>query len=356
MNFSLSIRERLLRARSDLASGLPIILLDNNKIWAATAVETLSQSQLETFRTLPHFSISVTDWRAKALRLGAYDGDLTRIIPHTMAELYWFHALCDPALDFKYPIKGPFNVLRDGTTHPHRLAIRLCKQAGLLPSVIVGELSFLPSDLTWIKTNDAEQALNQPPSLKLVSTAPVPLKSSKKSQVMVFRGDDGKEHYVILIGERASNRPILSRLHSACFTGDVIGSLKCDCGAQLNTALNMMGAEGAGLLLYLNQEGRGIGLANKIRAYALQNLGFDTVDANHRLGFEDDERNFLIGAELLKILRVKETRLLTNNPAKVEKMRRAGIRVTERIALKVGETRENINYLKTKRNRSGHLL
>ncbi|MFT4620241.1 MAG: GTP cyclohydrolase II, partial [Polaromonas sp.] len=140
------------------------------------------------------------------------------------------------------------------------------------------------------------------------------------------------------------------------FTGDLLGSLKCDCGPQLRGAMAQMGAEGAGILLYLNQEGRGIGLANKMRAYALQDQGFDTVEANHRLGFEDDERDFRIGSDLLKRLGFSAVRLMTNNPAKIEMMSAQGIEVVERVPLKLGETPQNSAYLATKAAKSGHLL
>ena len=135
-----------------------------------------------------------------------------------------------------------------------------------------------------------------------------------------------------------------------------MGSLKCDCGPQLRAALAQMGAEGAGVLLYLNQEGRGIGLANKMRAYSLQDQGFDTVEANHRLGFEDDERDFRLGADILKTMGFSKVRLLTNNPAKITMMENTGIAVTERVPLKVGETAHNRDYLATKAAKSGHLL
>jgi GTP cyclohydrolase II len=175
--------------------------------------------------------------------------------------------------------------------------------------------------------------------------------------VHVFRPADGsEEHYAIEIGSPPRDKPVLARLHSACFTGDVIGSLKCDCGPQLNGALARMGAEGAGVLLYLNQEGRGIGLANKMRAYSLQDQGFDTVEANHRLGFEDDERDFRIGATILRRLGFSAVRLLTNNPRKVGMMQAAGVEVAERVPLMVGENPLNARYLATKAAKSGHLL
>ncbi len=152
-----------------------------------------------------------------------------------------------------------------------------------------------------------------------------------------------------------SLRPVLARLHSACLTGDIFGSVKCDCGPQLHAALARMAEEGAGVLLYLDQEGRGIGLSNKMRAYSLQDQGFDTVEANHRLGFEDDERDFRAGAQMLRALGFSAVRLLTNNPAKVRRMEEAGLRVTERVPLHVGLTEENAAYLATKVAKSGHL-
>ncbi|MCB1350669.1 MAG: GTP cyclohydrolase II, partial [Maritimibacter sp.] len=168
--------------------------------------------------------------------------------------------------------------------------------------------------------------------------------------------DGGEEHYAVEIGRPDRAQPVLARLHSACFTGDVLGSLKCDCGPQLHAALEAMATEGAGVLLYLNQEGRGIGLANKMRAYSLQDQGFDTVQANHRLGFEDDERDFRTGAEILKTLGFHAVRLMTNNPKKVEMMRAAGLDVAERVPLKVGASEHNRDYLATKAAKSGHLL
>jgi GTP cyclohydrolase II len=187
--------------------------------------------------------------------------------------------------------------------------------------------------------------------------AALPTTVSDVGRLHVFRPEDGgEEHYAIEIGKPRRDRPVLARLHSACFTGDLLGSLKCDCGPQLRAALAQMGAEGAGVLLYLNQEGRGIGLANKMRAYSLQDQGFDTVEANHRLGFEDDERDFRIGSKILKSMGFDQVRLLTNNPKKLEMMTACGLTVCERVPLKVGENPYNQAYLATKAQKSGHLL
>jgi GTP cyclohydrolase II len=203
----------------------------------------------------------------------------------------------------------------------------------------------------------ADIPLDLPPSLAEIAAARVPLEVSEAGRVHVFRPDDGaEEHYAVEIGAPDRAAPVLCRLHSACFTGDLIGSLKCDCGPQLRAALGQIGAEGAGVLLYLNQEGRGIGLANKLRAYALQDQGFDTVEANHRLGFEDDERDFRLGATILRALGFSAARLMTNNPKKVAMMQGCGLAVIERVPLKVGRTRFNDAYLRTKAAKSGHLL
>ena len=176
-----------------------------------------------------------------------------------------------------------------------------------------------------------------------------------ETQIVAFRGtDDGAEHVALVVGA-FGGKPPLVRLHSECLTGDVFGSLKCDCGPQLREALRIIGAEGGGVLLYLRQEGRGIGLANKLRAYALQDRGLDTVDANRRLGFADDERDYGHAAAMLRALGIEQVRLLTNNPAKVEGLEVAGVAVAERVAHHMPANPHNADYLATKRKRSGHL-
>ena len=166
----------------------------------------------------------------------------------------------------------------------------------------------------------------------------------------------GKDHVALVLGDINDHSSILTRVHSECLTGDALFSLRCDCGFQLEAALKQIAKEGKGILIYHRQEGRNIGLLNKIRAYALQDQGLDTVEANERLGFAPDERDFTLCADMLRLLNVSQIRLLTNNPEKIKVLEQAGINVTERVPLEVGENPSNEHYLATKANKLGHLL
>lgn len=191
-----------------------------------------------------------------------------------------------------------------------------------------------------------------------VAEAHVPLADAPDARVVAFRAPDaGVEHLAILVGqpEHATGLAPLARLHSECFTGDLLGSLRCDCGPQLRRALARMGQEGSGVLLYLAQEGRGIGLASKLRAYALQDRGLDTVDANRALGWQADERNYLVAATMLHQLGITAVRLLTNNPEKIAALQACGVTVTGREPLVITPNGINDHYLATKARRFGHL-
>ena len=169
--------------------------------------------------------------------------------------------------------------------------------------------------------------------------------------------DSKKEHVALVMGDISNEEePVLARIHSECLTGDALHSLKCDCGFQLSTALRQISEEGRGVLIYHREEGRGIGLINKIRAYALQDKGMDTIEANLALGFAADERNFAVCADMFELLGVKKVRLLTNNPNKIDTMKKAGINVVERVPLNVGENRYNTEYLDTKAKKMGHYI
>lgn len=358
MSIKPTIIEVLARARNDLRIGLPIVIGD----MIVVASETLSQSRLGLLQKIGPLSLVITKWRAKTLKLGFYDNDIVRLVLPVNATSSWVRAVADPSQDLENPLKGPLKSIRDENSKDPRSAINLVKETQLLPSVVLGQLKCgkvyaKDNNLTYI--NPKKLGLTQSKASKLnpIISAKIPILASINSKITIFRPDDGtSEHYVIEVGKTLRKIPVLTRLHSTCFTGDVLGSLKCDCGPQLNSALEQISEHGAGLLLYLNQEGRGIGLANKMRAYSLQDEGFDTVDANHRLGFEDDERDYKIGAEILKRLGFSEVNLLTNNPHKVSMLEENGVRVAKRLPLKIGKTDFNKKYLATKAKKSGHIF
>jgi GTP cyclohydrolase II len=353
MSLTPTLAELLARARGDLRLGLPVVLVDGPRLAVAVAVEVMDTARLDDLRKLGPGVLAITARRAETLRARIYDADVARISVPDDAACGWLRAVADPVDDLRVPMKGPLATLRDGDAGFARAAVNLAKSAHLLPAAVIVETTMAIPGLTMLPLTAITHDLSP---LHPVVAARLPMQAAGAGRVHVFRPEDGgDEHYAIEVGRPDRSAPVLVRLHSACFTGDVLGSLKCDCGPQLRAALAQMGAAGAGVLLYLNQEGRGIGLANKMRAYALQDQGFDTVEANHRLGFEDDERDFRTGAALLRQMGITSVRLMTNNPRKIGVMEGCGIRVTERLPLHVGETAQNRDYLMTKVQKSGHL-
>lgn len=266
--------------------------------------------------------------------------------------------IADPALDLSAPLKGPFMAQHLEWPEQAAAALELARLAGILPAFLVNPVNggeaqpVAASDLAaWADTS----------RLNIASRAHLPITASDKSEIIAFRSmDDTREHVALVIGEQMSDRPPLVRLHSECLTGDILGSLKCDCGPQLDAALLAMADHAAqggwGVLLYLRQEGRGIGLINKMRAYKLQDQGFDTVEANQRLGLPEEARDFATAARMLELLGVGEIRLMTNNPRKVEALEAANIRILERVPHQLPANPHNARYLATKRDRSGHLI
>lgn len=348
-----TLAETLSRARTDMRMGLPVVIGG----WLAAAVETVSPERAGFMRDMGGAVLAITDWRAQTLKARVYDGDLARIEVPRDADPAWMRAIADPSGDLMTPMKGPLQSARGGDSDAHRAAIGLAKSAQLLPAALMVPVDSPPPGLTQLVAGPALAQLATEAAMLPVAAARLPLASAEQSRLHIFRPDDGAaEHYAVEIGDPPRDMPVLARLHSACFTGDVLGSLKCDCGPQLHAALAAMGAQGQGVLLYLNQEGRGIGLANKMRAYSLQNQGFDTVEANHRLGFDDDERDFRIGADILKRMGFDAVRLMTNNPKKVAMLESHGIRVAERVPLITPTNRFNQDYLAVKARKSGHLL
>ncbi len=356
-----SIHEQISRARADLRMGVPVVL-EMGEIALLIPAETLSNERLQHLRQMAEEMLLVLSTkRAGTLKLAAYDGDVARIYVPQDTTIEWLKAMADPSSDLKIPLKGPFRSKRDGDACLERFALNLVKSAHLLPTSLITYVSHQNTTnlngLTRLNVKTASPNLSEVAILSDIISAKLPISAAPKGKLHVFRPDNGaEEHYAMEIGKPERNKPVLVRLHSACFTGDVLGSLKCDCGAQLREALHHMGQKGSGIFLYLNQEGRGIGMANKMRAYSLQDDGFDTVEANHRLGFEDDERDFRIGASILKEMGIHNIRLMTNNPTKILMMEKNGIKVSERMPLTIGKNLTNAHYLATKARKSGHLL
>lgn len=247
-------------------------------------------------------------------------------------------------------------------------AIELAKLSRLLPAVVLGPLTrdvnnkrrewAREQDLVYVEADDVlsyEEISAR--NLQQVAQAHVPLEGAENARILAWRpSDGGKEHLAIVVGEIDPTEPVLIRLHSECFTGDLLGSLRCDCGVQLRGAIAQLNKAGSGVLLYLAQEGRGIGLVNKLRAYELQDDGFDTIDANEQLGFDADERIYVPAATMLSRMGIKRVRLMTNNPEKIAQLARHGIEVVERVAHAFPANGHNENYLRTKAERAGHLL
>lgn len=262
-------------------------------------------------------------------------------------------AVADPALDLANPLKGPFRTVATGGDAAAAAAMTMARLAGLLPAFFVRA----PEGATETTCDVADVAtLLDPARLVIAARARLPVEASESAEIVAFRSpEEASDHVALVIGKRDGNPPVV-RLHSECLTGDVLGSLKCDCGPQLHAALHAMADAPWGVLLYLRQEGRGIGLVNKLRAYALQDQGFDTVDANLRLGFPVEARDFAIAARMLELLNIPRIRLMTNNPEKVARLEREGVAVAERIPLALPTNPHNEQYLATKRDRTGHQL
>ena len=321
------------------------------------AVETGTREMLDLLDPEHEARLIISGERAASLHLANERDAADPRAPVAIERTPWLDAatalaIADPGRDLDRPPTGPLHPVRSECTETCRAALDLARSAGLLPAVWllgpnIAEVSVSVEDVNRARSS---------PSVEIVARAKLPLEDMPPTQIVAFRAsDDGQEHVALVVGAFAGKPPLV-RLHSECLTGDVFGSLKCDCGPQLREALHIIGANGGGVLLYLRQEGRGIGLANKIRAYSLQDRGLDTVDANRRLGFADDERDYGHAAAILRALGIEEVRLLTNNPAKVTGLEAVGIKVAERVPHQMPANPHNADYLTAKRKRSGHLL
>ncbi|MDQ3145121.1 MAG: GTP cyclohydrolase II [Pseudomonadota bacterium] len=338
------------RAIAALRAGRPAALSGQPLL----AVETATAAMLGLLDPEGGARLLLSGPRAAALGLGNERDAADPELPVLLQRCSWLGqgealALADPGRDLARAPIGPLASLACADVKLYLAALALARLAGLLPA-----LWLLPPE-TGVTTSLEASALDTPVRAEIVARASLPLDDLPPSQLVAFRDPaSGEDHVALVIGAYGGEPPLV-RLHSECLTGDVFGSLKCDCGPQLRQALALIGAAGGGVLLYLRQEGRGIGLVNKLRAYQLQDRGLDTVDANRRLGFADDERDYRMAAAMLRALGIDRVRLLTNNPAKLAGLEHEGIAVEARVAHHMTTNPHNADYIATKRAKSGHL-
>lgn len=343
------------RAIDALRRGWPVVIDDAITV---LAIESADGPRLAGFDPVSEANILISSTRAATLKLANQRPAATAGEPVIVARTSWIDlavatALADPATDLANPLMGPFLTIDVAHARASRAALELARHAALLPAFFVRE-GVHSSDESV--TSEAIDAWDAPERLAIAARARLPVAAAEKAELVAFRSPEmAGEHVALLIGQPNGDAPLV-RLHSECLTGDVLGSLKCDCGPQLDAALRLIAENGWGILLYLRQEGRGIGLINKLRAYQLQDQGFDTVDANLRLGFAVDSRDFGVAARMLLLLGQDRIRLLTNNPEKVAGLGASGIEIVERVPHHLPPNPHNERYLATKRDRTGHQL
>ena len=349
-----------LAAAGTLRRGLPIALTKAGDASVVLSVETAEADGIAALdRTAAEPGLLIlTHPRAATLKIHLYTPEVIAVRREPSWSADHIRAIADPTADLAEPLKGPFSALRTPLPVGAAEAVKLAKLAGLLPAVLLWPRIRPEPNLAQIRAevSDTYEA-DAVAALRLVTRARVPLEGAPQSEIAAFRpAGGGPEHYAIIINSPAPHEPVLTRLHSECFTGDLLGSLKCDCGQQLRGAIAAIAAAGGGILLYLAQEGRGIGLINKLRAYRLQDQGFDTVEANERLGFASDERLYGVAARMLALLGYSKVRLLTNNPEKLKGLAAAGVEVIARVPHIFASNPHNDAYLRTKAEKAGHLF
>jgi len=338
------------RAAAELRAGRPLLIETAGRLTLTAALDGASPSLFAVFSGLDNSVLALTPQRARMMGL-AVDYEIALPLAGIDRKTAK-HLASDPRL------KAPKTWTE--ATAGALGAIDLCKTAVLLPAVLAAPLALdaeLPARLQRYRIDGPSGEQDAPYELEIVSQADVALASGVKARFVVFRGGPApRDQVAIVVGDPDPAKPVLVRAHSACLTGDLFGSLRCDCGDQLKNAMARLAEEGGGVLLYLDQEGRGIGIGNKMRAYALQDDGFDTIDADAVLGFSADERRYESAAAILHTLGYRKIILLTNNPEKIGALSRAGIEVVGRQSLFGAVTVQNTGYLQTKQTRGHHLL
>jgi GTP cyclohydrolase II len=357
------------RAVADLRRGDIVLLSDGTDAALIQAAEAIDDDGLARALALTHARpvLATTLRRAIALELAPEEdaaGKAVELLPPADISAAFLRELADPTV-VREVSAAPIGVTRVEPRSVASAAIELAKLARLLPAIVCFPIAPREGALVARREGIIEVGLDQvfehrsvlARTLRRVAEASVPLVDAEETRVIAFRPDDGgTDHLAILIGHPEGPAPVLARIHSECFTGDLLGSLRCDCGDQLRGAIKFISEAGGGIVVYLAQEGRGIGLVNKLRAYTLQDSGFDTVDANLQLGFESDERVYQPAAEILRQLGFDKVRLMTNNPEKVAALAQHDIEIVERVPHIFQSNAHNRGYLETKAKRSGHLF
>lgn len=321
-------------------------------------IETIDPIRLQAFDPTKRAPILLSASRAATLGLAnqraAADPDQPVLVERApWVDFATATAMADPQFDIATPFKGPFRALPIMAPDDAAAALTLARLAGTLPAFFVGD----DQERAAARIDPAALfSYDDPLRLTVAARARLPVAGAETAEIVAFRTPEQPGEHVALVIGQPSGQPPLVRLHSECLTGDMLGSLKCDCGPQLHAAIAAIAANKWGIVIYLRQEGRGIGLINKLRAYALQDQGFDTVDANTRLGFAVDARDYRIAARMLTLLGHTTIRLMTNNPAKHSQLEAAGITIAERVAHALPANPHNERYLATKRDRTGHQL
>jgi GTP cyclohydrolase II len=339
------------RAAAELRGGRPIVIESEHSATIVAALDGVSPQVYSTFRSFPGASLVLSAKRGQAL---GFNVEHPAGFPLTLLDRKAAQRLATTP-----HIQAPGEWKQADAVAS--AALDVCKYALLLPAVLSAPVAAgaeLPSDLYRVALDHlivpAPDALYD---LEIVSEAEVPLAGNIQTRFVVLRGGPApRDQVAVIIGKPDLSKPVPVRVHSACLTGDLFGSLRCDCGEQLKNAVAYLNDAGGGVLLYLDQEGRGIGIGNKMRSYALQDEGFDTIDADGVLGFDSDERRYEFAAAMLAKLGFRRITLLTNNPAKIAALTRAGIEVVSRESLTGSVTAQNLHYLHTKANRANHML
>ena len=364
MNSASSKLNAVSRVIGDLRRGMPVVLDGGAEALLVAAAESGGDPQLLHGLSGQVVSLLIPGSRARALGLKPVESEFVSVAPDAGLSVDMVASLIGetpgdslPAQFSSIPITGAGDPLQAA-------AVELVKLARLLPaaltSPVIGNAAAFArrEDLLAVAATDIGRYRRAAGELSVSAvSAQLPLPGAEKSRLVAFRpADGGKAHIAIIIGDPDPNTSVLVRLHSECFTGDLLGSLRCDCGDQLRGAVAAISAADGGVLLYLAQEGRGIGLTNKLRTYRLQDNGFDTIEANEALGFGADERVYAPAAQIMQRLGFTKIRLMTNNPAKVSALADHGIEITARIPHAFPANGHNEQYLQTKAARGGHLF